>query len=55
MGASLEPSFDSCLKDAFVSLQMPPLSEGGEVKVTYPFVFARNGPDAPAGSGNLPP
>ncbi len=54
-GAPLDPSFDLCLQDAFVSLQMPPLSEGGEVKVTYPFVFARNGPDEGAGSGNLAP
>ena len=54
-GSALEPSFDLCLKDAFVTLQMPPLSEGGEVTVTYPFVFSRNGPDEPAGSGNLPP
>jgi hypothetical protein len=54
-GKPLEPTFDLCLKDAFVSLQMPPLSEGGEVQVTYPFVFARNGPEETAGSGNLPP
>jgi len=54
-GKPLEPGFDACLKDAFVSLEMPPLSEGSEVKVTYPFVFSRNGPDVPAGSGNLPP
>lgn len=54
-GKPLEPGFDACLKDAFVSLEMPPLSEGSEVKVTYPFVFSRNGPDVPAGSGTLPP
>jgi hypothetical protein len=54
-GTALESSFDVCLRDALASLQMPPLSEGGEVKVTYPFVFARNGSDAPAGSGTLPP
>lgn len=40
-GRPLEPGFDLCLRDAFVSLQVPPLSEGGEVKVTYPFVFSR--------------
>lgn len=54
-GKPLESSFDLCLKDALVTIQMPPLSEGGEVKVTYPFLFARNGPDEPAGSGNVPP
>lgn len=54
-GKPLEPSFDTCLKDAFASLQMPPLSEGGEVKVRYPFVFTRDDSDAPSGSGNLPP
>lgn len=40
-GKPLDPAFDLCLKDAFVSLQMPPLSEGSEVSVTYPFLFAR--------------
>lgn len=54
-GKPLESSFDLCLRDALVSIQMPPLSEGGEVKVTYPFLFSRNAPDAAEGSGNLPP
>jgi len=54
-GKPLEPAFDLCLKDALVSIEMPPLSEGGEVKVTYPFLFARNPPDEAAGSGNVPP
>lgn len=54
-GKPLEPGFDLCLKDALVTIQMPPLSEGGEVKVTYPFLFSRNGPDGSAGSGNVPP
>ncbi|MFN0250553.1 MAG: hypothetical protein ACKV2T_26980 [Kofleriaceae bacterium] len=54
-GSPLETSFDSCLRDALASLQMPPLSEGGEVQVRYPFVFARSDSDAPAGSGTLPP
>lgn len=54
-GEPLEPGFDLCLKDALVEIQMPPLSEGGEVKVTYPLRFSRNGPEAAEGSGNLPP
>jgi hypothetical protein len=54
-GKPLEPGFDLCVKDALVTIEMPPLSEGGEVKVTYPFLFSRNGPDGSAGSGNVPP
>ncbi len=44
--APLAPSFDACLRDVFAALEMPPLSESGQVDVTYPFVFAASEHDA---------
>ena len=40
-GGALEGSFDTCLRDALAGLELPPLAEGEEVKVTYPFLFTR--------------
>lgn len=40
-GVALETGFDTCLRDALAGLQLPPLAEGEEVKVTYPFLFTR--------------
>ncbi|MEO7097327.1 MAG: hypothetical protein ABI175_28960 [Polyangiales bacterium] len=38
---ALPSDFDSCLRDSLAGLQLPPLAEGEEVKVTYPFMFTR--------------
>ena len=40
-GAVLDTSFDTCLRDALAGLELPPLAEGEEAKVTYPFMFTR--------------
>lgn len=32
-------SFEKCLRDAFASLELPPLSEGDRVEVSYPLEF----------------
>jgi len=37
----LVQEFDVCLRDALASLQLPPLTEGDQVQVTYPFLFTR--------------
>lgn len=39
--AALPSAFDLCLRDSLANLQLPPLAEGEEVKVTYPFMFTR--------------
>lgn len=39
-GSALPASFTTCLRDTLVEIEMPPLSEGGSVKVHYPFTFA---------------
>jgi hypothetical protein len=38
-GQPLPAAFDDCLRTTFQSLALPPLAEGDEVSVTYPFVF----------------
>ena len=38
---ALPTDFDVCLRDSLTNLQLPPLAEGEEVKVTYPFMFTR--------------
>ena len=40
-GAPLDEQFQTCLSDALAGLELPPLAEGEEVKVTYPFLFTR--------------
>jgi hypothetical protein len=37
----LHAGFDLCVRDALASLALPPLAEGEEVQVNYPFVFTR--------------
>jgi hypothetical protein len=37
----LHAGFDVCLRDALAGLELPPLAEGEEVRVNYPFVFTR--------------
>jgi uncharacterized membrane protein len=39
--APLHAGFDLCMRDALAGLELPPLAEGEQVKVTYPFVFTR--------------
>lgn len=40
-GAPLDDQFQTCLGDALAGLALPPLAEGEEVKVVYPFLFTR--------------
>lgn len=40
-GSPLDEAFSTCLSDALAGLVLPPLAEGEEVKVTYPFLFTR--------------
>lgn len=40
-GAPLDEQFQTCLGDALAGLALPPLAEGEEVKVVYPFLFTR--------------
>jgi hypothetical protein len=47
-GTPVNAEFEACVRDTLVTLEMPPLSEGGVVQVTYPFVFA-------ADDGTMPP
>ena len=37
----LHAGFDLCVRDALAGLALPPLAEGEEVQVNYPFVFTR--------------
>jgi hypothetical protein len=37
--APLPAAFDDCLRSTLQSLELPPLAEGDQVTVTYPFVF----------------
>jgi hypothetical protein len=39
--APLQAEFDLCMRDALAGLELPPLSEGEQVRVTYPFLFSR--------------
>jgi hypothetical protein len=39
---NLPPAFDDCLRSTFQTLALPPLAEGDEVLVRYPFTFAKN-------------
>jgi hypothetical protein len=39
--AALPAGFDDCLRSTLQTIELPPLSEGDEVTVTYPFVFRR--------------
>lgn len=41
-GSPVNEAFGACVQDTLVTLEMPPISEGNEVKVTYPFAFARD-------------
>ena len=38
--APLPAGFDDCLRSTLQTLELPPLAEGNEVKVTYPFMFS---------------
>src|SRR5438270_14063611 len=37
-GQPLDAKLDDCLRSTFQSLELPPLAEGDEIKVAYPFV-----------------
>jgi len=37
----LQQEFDLCVRDALAGLELPPLAEGEQVRVTYPFLFSR--------------
>ncbi len=39
--AALPAGFDDCLRSTRQTIELPPLTEGDEVSVTYPFVFRR--------------
>ncbi|HEY4180851.1 MAG TPA: hypothetical protein VGM90_28595 [Kofleriaceae bacterium] len=41
-GTPVNEAFGACVQDTLVTLEMPPISEGDVVKVTYPFAFARD-------------
>lgn len=41
------PDLLECMKESMLSLSFPPPEGGGTVSVTYPFVFASDGPEAP--------
>jgi hypothetical protein len=41
-GTPVNEAFGVCVQDTLVTLEMPPISEGDVVKVTYPFAFARD-------------
>lgn len=38
-GAALDPALDKCLRDTFLSLELPPLHEGDELHIKYTFNF----------------
>lgn len=38
-GQPLPAKFDDCLRSTFQTLALPPLTEGDEIEVRYPFVF----------------
>lgn len=40
--ATYPAGFDDCVRSTLQSIELPPLAEGDEVKVTYPFVFSRD-------------
>lgn len=39
-----QPDLLECMKESMLSLSFPPPEDGGTVSVTYPFVFASDGP-----------
>jgi hypothetical protein len=39
-----QPDLLECMKESMLSLSFPPPEDGGTVSVTYPFVFAADGP-----------
>jgi hypothetical protein len=41
-GTPVDAAFGACVQDTLVTLEMPPISEGDVVQVTYPFAFARD-------------
>lgn len=41
-GKPLPAAFDDCLRRALGSLALPPLAEGDQLEIRYPFVFAKN-------------
>jgi hypothetical protein len=41
-GGPLPVAFDGCLRSTLRSLALPPLAEGDQFEVHYPFVFAKN-------------
>jgi hypothetical protein len=40
-GGTFDKGFDDCIRSTLQSVELPPLAEGDEVHVTYPFVFRR--------------
>jgi len=38
-GAPLDPALDKCLRDTFLSLELPPLHEGDKLHIKYTFKF----------------
>jgi hypothetical protein len=43
-GKALPPTLDDCLRARFQELELPPLAEGDQVEVHYPFVFSNDDP-----------
>jgi len=44
-GVPLPAALDDCLRSSLQSLELPPLSEGSTIAVTYPFMFRSAPPD----------
>jgi hypothetical protein len=40
-GQPLPSTLDDCLRSTFQMLELPPLSEGDHIDVTYPFIFTK--------------
>lgn len=41
-GKPLSTKFDDCLRSTFQSLALPPLAEGDQIEVHYPFLFSKD-------------
>ena len=41
-GKALPAKFDDCLRTTFMTLALPPLTEGDKIEVRYPFVFSHD-------------